>query len=600
MTSGRMIESALDLKAVKRWTERLHSFERRCSHSDFTAAAKYCAEALAEAGFENIELLEHRADGRTAAFDCAMPPAWDLRGRSLLRIAGEETILADTDATPFAAAPWSAPTPPGGITAELAAVRPGEMPDVRGKWVLLLIGDGRNPSGEYLNRLRENGAVGVAAADLMTGRDYPDAVKWFNGIGRFGWYPVAGDVGLPLFSISARNAMMLSRRLEAGETISLHGAMNTETYEGGIYTVTAVIPGRSELEYALFSHIYEPFAGDNSVGFGVCCGIGQFVRRVCGTPEKTLRVVFSMELYGLAAYLSDPERSGRIAGALNMDALNHRKQRSLKFVRSPLCAPWFGDWVLPRVLERETGHDGFAEVSGTLGDDTFPGDPLCGGVPVNWCLNPSGTAHHCGCADFEPDWDWAEREVPGVAAAVLEMLQFDAVGCAAFPALAEREFSEESRKICAKNIPCDEKHRLLKALLDSLDGRLASAEKYCGVALDRTALIRAYRNADAGVGGENVFSPAEQAASAVVPIRLKATPFSMIDIPREVRKSLRVSRLLYALFDGERTLLEAIRLADWAQGQRTDDEAIRREAELLKYFERYGYIKLRPAAVAEA
>lgn len=596
MASGTEIKTAFDLAAVKRWTEQLHLRERRCSHADFAAAAEYCARTLESAGFERVELLTHRADGVSSAFDCAMPPAWDLCGRSTLRIAGDGAVLADTDAIPFAAAPWSGPTPPGGVTAELTAAAPEAMPDVRGKWVLLTIRDGHNPSGDFLERLRQNGAVGVVAADFLAGEDYPAAVRWFNGTGRFGWYPVAGDERLPLFSVSAECGGMLLRKLAAGK-VMLHGEMNTRIGEGVIHTVTAVIPGRSDREFALFSHIYEPFAGDNAVGFGASCGIGQAVRRVCGVPEKTLRVVFSMELYGLAAFLADPDRRERIAGALNMDSLNHRKCRKFRFVRSPVCAPWFGDWVLPPVLNEGIGE--LTEAPGALNDDTFPGDPKCGGVPVNWFVNPSGTAHHCGCADFEPDWERAAREFPELARAVLRMLQFDADQCRTFPDLAGHEFREGSRKIAAREIPRAEKRWLLRALCDYLAGRLESAEKYCRTDLDKTGLAAACRDAAAAVTGDAGFSATEKAASAVIPVRLKPTPFSMTDIPRDLRRSFRVPRLRYALFDGKRTLLEAIRIADWALEERTGDAGIAEEIERLRYLERHGYVALHSTPAAE-
>ncbi|MCI5778335.1 MAG: hypothetical protein MR051_00705 [Lentisphaeria bacterium] len=596
MVSGTEIRSAFDLGAVKRWTEQLHRRERRCSHADFAAAAEYCARTLESAGFERVELLTHRADGMSSAFDCAMPPAWDLRGRSVLRIVGDGTVLADTDVVPFAAAPWSGPTPPGGIVAELTAAVPEEMPDVKGKWVLLTIRDGRNPSGDHLERLRRNGAVGVVATDFLSGGDYPTAVRWFNGTGRFGWYPVAGDERLPLFAVPAECGEMLLRKLAAGKVV-LHGEMNTEIHEGVIHTVTAVIPGRSDREFALFSHIYEPFAGDNAIGFGACCGIGQAVRRVCGVPEKTLRVVFSMELYGLAAYLAEPERRERIAGALNMDALNHRRSREFKFVKSPVCAPWFGDWVLPSVLSGAVG--GLTEAPGALSDDTFPGDPRCGGIPVNWFVNPSGAAHHCGCADFEPDWERAGREFPELARAVLRMLQFDADRCRTFPALAEDEFREGSRKIAGRDIPRAEKRWLLRALCDYLAGRLGSAERYCRTRLDKSGLVTAYRNAAAAAAGDAEFSETENAAAAVIPVRLKPTPFSMTDIPRDLRRSFRVPRLRYALFDGKRTLLEAIRVADWALGERTGDAGIAEETGRLRHLERHGYVALRSTPAAE-
>ncbi|MBE6375877.1 MAG: hypothetical protein E7050_05360 [Lentisphaerae bacterium] len=591
MASGKNIQSVFDLEMVKNCTEQLYSYEKSCSHTDFVSAAEYCCRALDNAGFENIELLKHDADGRTSAFDCTMPPAWDLVGRSYLSIAGENIILADSDQTPFAVAPWSASTPPGGITGELVALAPGEMGDVRNKWVLLTIDDGRNPHGEYLEKLCENGAIGVVAADFLAGKDYPESVRWFNGTGRFGWYPQAEDRRLPLFGITAEKGRMLLDRLAAGKVL-LHGVANTRSYAGKIFTVTAVIPGISREEYALFSHIYEPFAADNAFGFGAICAIGKAIKEVYGKPEKTLRVVFSMELYGFAAFLADPARSALISGALNMDAVNHRKQRLLAFMYSPVCNPWFGDWVISGVLQEQIADTSFVQLPGILSDDTFAGDPLCGGIPVNWCKNPSGTAHHCGCDDFEVDWQWAAEELPAFAAAIAAMLQISADEAAEFPALAAAEFKEQSSLILSSAKTSAEKSLLLKELYKYLKGKLSSAEKYCNTTLDKTGLDELLNKSIAGVSGELHCPDVEITAGRIIPVRKKSTPFSLADIPYCERKSFRVSRLLYSLFDGTRSLLDAFRLADWVLNTSSSHADIENEIRRLKYLEKYGYVKI--------
>ena len=593
MKSGKNILSAVDVEAAKRWTEELYALEKGGSYANFPAVAEYCRKSLAEAGFENIEILEHSADGRQSCFDCTMPPAWDICGRSFLQIAGENMILADTGEISYAAAPWSGATPPEGVTGELIALAPGDdVADVKNKWVLLTIYDGSNPRGELLEKLRSNGAAGVAAVDFKGGQDYPDALRWFNGTGRFGWYPVAGEERLPLFALSGRTGKMLLEKLATGK-VFLHGVMNTKIYSGKIYTITAVIPGKSAVEYALFSHIYEPFAADNSFGFGSICAIGRAIREQLGTPEKTLRVVFSMEFYGFAAYLADKSRASLIAGALNMDAINHRKQKLLKYFDSPLCNPFFADWVIPEILTGALEDTAFIRSGGILCDDTFPGDPLCGNIPVNWCMNPSGTAHHCGCEDFEADWLWAEKELPAFADAVANMLQYSFEQIVELPKIAEAEFLGKSRMICESNISGKEKHLLIETLFDYLLGRLRSAEKYCKIEVDKSNLEKLFRQTVEKIDMKNDLSEMEKKASQITVLRLKSTPFSFADIPLAERKIFRCPRLLYALFDGNRNLWESIRINDWICGKRSDDIAIQQEIENLEYFAKYNYVKLK-------
>ncbi len=589
MMEYRRLQQAFDLDVMKWRMEQLHAREKRCSHSDFAAGAEYCTTALADAGFEQIELLEHQADGLTTFLDSTMPPAWDLCGRSVLQIAGEDTILADTDVTPFAAAPWSAPTPPGGIEGELISVFPGELPDVCGKWALILIPDGRNPRGEYIEQLYSRGAVGAVAVNCQSGERYPDSVTWFNGTGKFGWYPVAGDQRLPLFSISSHCYEMLRRRLAAG-SVRVHGEMKSRIYKGKIFTITAVIPGRTQQEYALFSHIYEPFLGDNAFGFGAVCGIGQAIRSICSYPQKTLRVFFSMEFYGFSAFLADTGRASKITGGLNMDALNHRFSRQLTFCLSPLCRPWFGDWLLLDELKEALPETRIVKAAGNLSDDTFMGDPMFGGIPVNWIYNPSGITHHCGCADFEPDWKRAEQELPALASAVLAMLQCSPESCRRFEAAAEQDFRMQSAGILERTWSAREKELLLKASRDYQIGRLQSAANYCGAVFSGDGLAKLYSRACAEISGKDFLSDSEKRADQMIPVRLKPTPFSLADIPYKSRKIFRAPRLLFSLLDGKHTLWEAIRLADWALEQRSADQQIDLLIELLEYLSRYRYI----------
>jgi hypothetical protein len=78
MQDGKNILSAFDLETVKLLTGELWNLEKGCSYAGFPAVAEYCRQALIRSGFENVEILEHRADGESTSFDCTMPPAWDI------------------------------------------------------------------------------------------------------------------------------------------------------------------------------------------------------------------------------------------------------------------------------------------------------------------------------------------------------------------------------------------------------------------------------------------------------------------------------------------------------------------------------------------
>ena len=275
-----------------------------------------------------------------------------------------------------------------------------------------------------------------------------------------------------------------------------------------------------------------------------------------------------------------------------MDAVNHKKARLLTFVESPVCAPWFADWVLPEILS-SIPDTKFIRQAGNLSDDTFSGDPMCGNVPVNWCKNPSGTAHHCGCIDFEPDWQWAEESLPVFAEAVAKMVQFGADDARVFSGLAADEFREQSGRLLQTAKSPAEKLLLLDRCRKYLNGKVVSAEKYCNITLDKSALEKLYIESCEAVAGETVYSETEVAMAEIFPLRTSATAFSLAQVPDGERQSFRLPRLLYSLFDGKTSLLEAFQICDWFLNTRTSCEDMKSELSRLKYLEKYNYLILK-------
>ena len=249
--------------------------------------------------------------------------------------------------------------------------------------------------------------------------------------------------------------------------------------------------------------------------------------------------------------------------------------------------------MIPEVLQQMLVDTTFFRQGGTLSDDTFSGDPLCGNVPVNWVKNPSGSAHHCGCEDFEPDWQWAAAEFPAFASAIVAMLQLSAEETEKFPALAAAEFQEQSRRILLSNKAPDEKLLLLKGLYKYLSGKLESAAKYCTTGTDTTVLEKLFLESCSAVSGPGNRSETEARMAEIIPQRNKTTPFSLAEIPYNERKSFRLPRLLYSLFDGKNSLLDAFRLAAWALNSSSSEAEMLNEFQRLKYLEKYGYITLK-------
>ena len=123
---------------VKEITETLKKLESPRQYTAFDTSTAWCEEHLKKAGFSDVRRIAHKADGETASLDFIMPRAWDLLGRSTLKVVEPvEMTIADTDVTTIHVSEYSAPTPKGGVTAELVdfALLDPEKPDCKGKFV---------------------------------------------------------------------------------------------------------------------------------------------------------------------------------------------------------------------------------------------------------------------------------------------------------------------------------------------------------------------------------------------------------------------------------------------------------------------------------
>ncbi|MBP1583552.1 MAG: hypothetical protein J6866_06320, partial [Victivallales bacterium] len=418
----KLASSVLDRGFIRRHTLKLHELEKSTSNSDFRQSTDYVCEFLREAGFEKIERYALPCDGVTTYDDCTMPLAWDRTGRSTLEILDKslpkkQRLLADTDIEPINAVIWSVPTPPGGVTAELVDLHNAENGDwdgFRGKIVLC----DRSPNGTMLRNLVKSGAIGTVSyiADILDTN--PDDVRWMNGVGYCSWYYQKGDKTIWNFSITPRKGAWLADKLRGGEKITLKAVMNTRVYAGETYTVTAVIPGRSGKELALFAHMYEPFLADDSAGVVISAAIGKAIRELVAQRklpalEHGIRVVFSMERYGFSEFFHQPKRVKRIIAGMNMDSVCHPTLKvagiPLELRQSPSTAPFFGEIIIRDLLRKNFPNVKFRETPGNLSDDTFAAEPPFD-IPTGWLHTPPAPNRHHNTGEVFGgiDWDIAE------------------------------------------------------------------------------------------------------------------------------------------------------------------------------------------------
>ena len=596
------VEKAFSLFNIQDYTLTLAEFERTASYCKFDASTRYVMEMLKQAGFAKIERLVHKADGKNSALECIMPEAWDLCGRSFLRITSPDIPeydrwLSDSDRRPQEAVIWSAPTPKNGVDGEIVpwtALAPEHLEEARGKWIFLE-SKGVDINGTAYRSLAEAGAAGLVLTNFVPEETSPDDVVWFNGQGFNSWYHEKEAPRMPVFSVPPRRARKLLELLKKGPVFA-HGEMKTRIYDGEIYTVTAVIPGESKEEYALFAHLYEPFAADDALGFGVACELGRQLVRRGVKLKKTLRVVFSMELYGFSAFLADPKRRGRIFAAMNLDSCAHWN-RVVDFRMSPIFLPRFTDWFYHDWFTKYLPSFQWTESRGNLSDDTFGGDPAIG-VATNWFRNPGGIYHHNTGRYFELDWLVVKEEFPVLAGAVEELITVGPSGN--YDRRAAREMKAAvAAMLKDPELTAFEKGVRLEAEYDRYTEMLRSWEKFTGMKADFGPLEAAYETLKGKTGTvrRELFGAAEWRSHGIVPERLRiGAPFCLSYVPYPERRRTAVSRMLWSLFDGKRDLLTCIRILDGNNNSRTLPRQIAKIIADLRFLEKYGYVRLHPAA----
>ena len=145
-------------------------------------SANYAAEALKEAGAENVEIFTPPADGKSCFLDKTMPMGWEAESGVLSILSGPEgavkgEVIADYKEHPFHLIYGSIATPQGGLDAPLVTEEEFHKgADVKGAFVLLE--ENTWPRRNILTPVLDKGALGVISCFLKGGDLTPDCVQW--------------------------------------------------------------------------------------------------------------------------------------------------------------------------------------------------------------------------------------------------------------------------------------------------------------------------------------------------------------------------------------------------------------------------------------
>ena len=428
----RLVETELSGDNAKEVTAGIHQYDRWSTFSMYRRSGNYIASRMREYGLEQVELVEIRADGETRYGDWAMPMAWDAEQATLAVAEPHESsrLLADYVREPCSLSMWSAPTPRGGVDAEVVLL-PRDMKeadyddlDLEGKIVFT-----SQHGGRVRGPAARHGALGVISDwpgcedDLLA-----ESVCWVNAwVDYHGWGFLKIDTPIFGFSLTREAGAYLRHLLEAGERVVAHADVRSSLYDGSFLLPTGVIPGETDEEVLVYGHAYEYGAEDNAAG----CALGLEAARTLSQliqsgalprPKRSIRFMMSWECYGSIPWCVERIHNKRnVVAGLCIDDVGGKKaltDGTLRLILDPHCQASFADYAAAAIAEASLDGAGLPCVidpwsGGT--DHTVFEDPMFG-VPMPWLAEHPARFHHTSL-DEMPNIDAECLRIEGIFAA---------------------------------------------------------------------------------------------------------------------------------------------------------------------------------------
>ena len=367
----------------------LTEIEFKQTFREYRKAAEYAYHLLQREGID-AEFITFPADGKTTYQDFRTPLAWEATmGRLTVTRASlpfEDPVVADYARHPFHLIKGSTGTPKGGVKAKLlteAQVLNGA--DATG--AIVLLPPTKFARSASISPMLDRGAIGFISSCIGLGmeKETPDCVAWCNAAtdDHAHWHVQQDDRPFLAFSVTPRVGEQLTLACEQGP-VEVLAESDARRYEGEIYGVSGYVKGKSDKEVWLIAHLFEPFFADNSLSVVMAIAIAKTIKQL-GTPNFSLRLVFSAETYGLAAmwdHYKDTLR-GKVLGALDIDTPPcYTFDRNFATRFNPYCAPFCGNLLFLKCAEvYEAAFPNMERLAYQriqFGDDLIMGDPTIG------------------------------------------------------------------------------------------------------------------------------------------------------------------------------------------------------------------------------
>jgi len=611
----KTFEQMFDRAWLKEHILNLYRIERKQTFPAYQKAAQYVYDLLRQDGHD-AEILNFPADGKTVYQDKISPIGWDVSRMKLTVLTPvdglDDPVVADYEKEPLSAVKHSVSTPPEGVTARLVTesqMLAGE--DVDGAFVLL--NSATRPDGAVLRMMLDLGALGWVSDFFENPHTTPDSVSWLNAATEHNsWHVLAGDRDFIGFQVPPRIVFSLRQACEHGP-ITVRAVSDGRRYETTLPAVTALLPGESEKEVWIISHLYEPLIDDNSNGvigsIAILDALKQLQKEGKLKLKYSVRVVFAAEMYGTAAVAEyfGGDLSERTIGGLNTDGLtasfDKSKSKTLAVLSAPDLPGHAGNLILPLVAQQLVqAHPDYkiVDLGVNYGDDCFISDPTVG-CPTTWLeyVLEGGYHHNSWLDESKLDVDGAVIHLAAMAAYVRAMTCMDGEEVRRLLPAAVKQENERLQAFASHQVRigtdrqaridflyqnCCDRIRDLKHWADPADLEQAVAQ-----------LIKSDANAPETAESGMWYTYTENFVFARTH---RGFPQGLAKLPPQQRKPL-PDWILYdpiadiiSRMDGKKTLRRLIDETEWTRDMIFGEKTIAQYVHTLTYLAQAGYLHM--------
>ncbi|MBN2641043.1 MAG: DUF4910 domain-containing protein [Victivallales bacterium] len=630
--------------------EKLWTLELPQTSKAFAESTAYCYELLKESGFSRCEIIDFPADGRTSYQDKRMPLAWNASVGKLTitrsSVAFADPVIADYSRHPFFLIRGSVALPEGAATVSIFTEQQMNS-GISVEGALVLCEANTNPGSGILGAALDKGALGIiSGADYRKDISDPfliekishfpvdDAIYWVNSCTEGNnWHVQIDDRPFTSFSISPKAGNKLREACAQGEVHALLECDGIRS-EGVLSAVTGIIPGRSEKELWILAHLYEPLSDDNSTGVAGAIEISRSIQHmiadgVIPEQELTLRVIFSSEMYGYAAFAEQNREllQNNVIGAINIDSMiSGNPGQRLHVMLTPPPTPFWGNYLLENLVEECSAQNTMATLheNGGYGDDTFLNDSTIG-LPTVWMLGRHKKYWHNSKLTMDViDPEVIKRSCAFAGTWIASVITFNprmmsGTVCKAY-SIACAHLHKEYRRIIT-DIE-DSRYSILSSPRDSIRERMAYQLKteqdrmndFLTIAPDMDNmseyLTRLKEETETLILNLEKFSAGrlmahhdrDEAIAGLLANKFYARattgfPFDLVKIPKCQRRPL-PDNMIYGPFarllsnmNGSKSLLRLLQEAEWEEHDIFTHEQIKEYTEALEYLTQYGYLE---------